>query len=321
MKNKIIILSGDPKSINAELIYKSWKKLNNSLKKRIFIISNYDLLKKQFKQLKYSTKIIKVNNTKTNLNRTDLKILNIKLNFKKAFDISTTERSKFVEKSLNIAHKLGLKKDISGVINCSIDKKLLNKKRIGVTEYLAKKCNLNNNSEVMIIRNDKLSVCPLTTHVDIKQVSRKINIPLILKKVNTINLWFKKSFKKKPKIGILGLNPHNAELRKNSEEVKYIIPAIIKLKKIGVNISGPFIADTIFIKNYKNFDIIIGMYHDQILTPFKTLFGFNAINLTLGLKYLRVSPDHGVAVDLIGKNKSDTTSLLNCIKFVNKFGK
>jgi 4-hydroxy-L-threonine phosphate dehydrogenase PdxA len=321
MKNKIIILSGDPKSINAELIYKSWKKLNNSLKKRIFIISNYDLLKKQFKQLKYSTKIIKVNNTKTNLNRTDLKILNIKLNFKKAFDISTTERSKFVEKSLNIAHKLGLKKDISGVINCSIDKKLLNKKRIGVTEYLAKKCNLSNNSEVMIIRNDKLSVCPLTTHVDIKQVSRKINIPLILKKVNTINLWFKKSFKKKPKIGILGLNPHNAELRKNSEEVKYIIPAIIKLKKIGVNISGPFIADTIFIKNYKNFDIIIGMYHDQILTPFKTLFGFNAINLTLGLKYLRVSPDHGVAVDLIGKNKSDTTSLLNCIKFVNKFGK
>ena len=81
------------------------------------------------------------------------------------------------------------------------------------------------------------------------------------------------------------------------------------------------VSDTLFIKNYKNFDIIVGMYHDQVLTPFKTLFKYKAINITLGLKYCRVSPDHGTAVDLIKKNIADESSLINCINFFNKYGK
>ena len=126
------------------------------------------------------------------------------------------------------------------------------------------------------------------------------------------------NFKRKPKIGILGLNPHNAEMRKNSEEKKIIIPAISKLRKLGFLIKGPLVADTVFIKDFKNYDILIGMYHDQVLTPFKTIFTFDAINITLGLKYLRVSPDHGVAKNLILKNKANPLSLIKCIEFVNK---
>ena len=84
-----------------------------------------------------------------------------------------------------------------------------------------------------------------------------------------------------------------------------------------ININGPYVADTFFIKDFKKFDIIIGMYHDQVLTPFKTLYKFNAINITLGLPYIRISPDHGVAKNIIGKNKADTTSLINCLKFIN----
>ena len=80
-------------------------------------------------------------------------------------------------------------------------------------------------------------------------------------------------------------------------------------------------ADTVFIEKYKKYDVIVGMFHDQVLTPFKTLFKFDAINITLGLKYLRVSPDHGVALDLICKNKANPFSLINCIKFINKFSK
>ena len=83
----------------------------------------------------------------------------------------------------------------------------------------------------------------------------------------------------------------------------------------------PLVSDTIFINDYKKFDVIVGMFHDQVLSPFKALFKFNAINITLGLKYLRVSPDHGVAKNLIGKNIADATSLLQCINFINKFGK
>ena len=119
----------------------------------------------------------------------------------------------------------------------------------------------------------------------------------------------------------MGLNPHNAEMRKNSEEKKIIIPAILRLKRLNIKVHGPLVADTLFIQDYKKFDVIVGMYHDQVITPFKTIFKFDAINITLGLKYLRVSPDHGTAANLIGKNKSNCASFVKCIEFVNKFGK
>jgi len=83
-------------------------------------------------------------------------------------------------------------------------------------------------------------------------------------------------------------------------------------------VSGPHVSDTLFIKGFKSFDIIIGMFHDQVLTPFKTLFKYDAVNLTLGLKYLRLSPDHGTATNIIGKNKANTTSLLKCINLIKR---
>ena len=273
----------------------------------------------QFKKLNYKLHLIKVKNIFENENDSRLKIINIDLKFTNPFKISKQASSKFVINSLNYAHKIALQKNIKGFINCPINKNLLNKSKIGVTEYLASKCNITDNSEVMLITNKKLSVSPITTHIDIKEVSKKIKTILIIKKIKTIESWFKINFKRKPKICILGLNPHNAELRKNSEENKIIIPAIKKLKKIGIILKGPLAADTIFIEEYKKFDVIIGMFHDQVIAPYKTLFKFDAINITLGLKYLRVSPDHGVAQDLIGKNKADETSLIKCIYFVNKF--
>ena len=219
---------------------------------------------------------------------------------------------------MRLGHILALNKNIAGIINCPIDKQLLRKKNTGVTELLASKCKVKKDSEVMIIKNDKLIVSPLTTHVDIRNVSKKLSRNIIISKVKTINKWYLKLYKKKPKIGILGLNPHNAELRKNSEERKIIIPAINKLRNEHIFLKGPLVSDTVFIKDYKNYDIIIGMYHDQILTPFKTLYKFKAINLTLGLKYVRLSPDHGVAIDKILKKKSNPESLLECIKYLNK---
>ena len=147
----------------------------------------------------------------------------------------------------------------------------------------------------MLIHNKSLSVLPLTTHIKLKDISKKINKNLIIKKMLTLKEDFKKLFNKNPKIAVLGLNPHNAELVKNSEEKKHIVPAILELKKRGFKIEGPLSADTMFINNYKNYDTVVGMYHDQVLTPFKSLFHFDAINLTLGLKYIRVSPDHGPA--------------------------
>ena len=321
MRKKIIIVTGDPNSINSEIIYKSWKKINNSLKKRIYLISNYDLMRKQLNLLKYNTKIVNINRFEKEKDSFRLKILNVELSFKNPFKVGISSSSKYVKSSLDLAHKFALKKEVAGIINCSINKNLLGNNKMGVTEYLARKCKIKNNSEVMLISNKYLSVSPITTHIDIKDISKKISSKSILTKVKVINNWFIKKFKKKPKIGILGLNPHNAEMRKNSEEVKTIIPTILKIKKSGIKISGPLVSDTLFIKDYNKYDVIIGMYHDQVITPFKTLFKFDAINITLGLKYLRVSPDHGTAVNIIRKKKADPKSLISCINFIDKFGK
>jgi len=318
MKNKIIIIAGDPNSINSEIISKIWKEINLSLKKKLYLIANFNLINKQFKKLKSKTSIIKVKKIEENAVTKKLKIIDIPLNFKNPFKVSLKDSTKYIMECFNLAHKLAENKKVKGLINCPINKKLLHKsKKIGVTEFLASKCKINNGSEVMLIHNKKLSVVPITTHINIKNVSKKIKVNLIIKKMKTLQKDFIKLFNKKPKIAILGLNPHNAELARDSEEMKIINPAISKLKKKGFYVKGPLSADTLFINNYKKYDVIVGMYHDQILTPFKSLFHFDAINITLGLKYLRLSPDHGPAKDIINKNKANHLSLLKCVKFIN----
>ena len=320
IQKKIILIGGDPNSINSEIIFKSLKELNNSIKKKIYVIANKELLEKQFKKINCSIKSKHVKNIKENSVNNELKIINVDLKFKDPFNVSKKNAASYVKKCLSIGHKLALEKNILGLINCPIDKRLL-RKNLGVTEFLANKCKINNSREVMMIRNNKLSVCPITTHINLKNVSAYIKSKKIITKANTIQKCFLKLFKKKPKIGVLGLNPHNAELDINSEEVNEIIPAIKKLKKKGFKIKGPLVPDTAFVEQYKNFDVIIGMYHDQVLAPFKSLFKFDGINLTLGLNYLRLSPDHGVAKDIIKKNKANPSSLIDCIKFLNDFGK
>ena len=321
MRDKILIITGDPESINSEILIKSLKKIPERLKKKIYLISNYDFLKKQFKKFNFYPKMQKINIFKERGDNNKLKVIDIDLPFMNLSKISLDNTRKYIKKSFDLAHNISIKdKSILGIINCPINKRLLDNKGFGVTEYLASKCQINDNSEAMLIRNSKLAVSPVTTHTDLKNISKILSKKLIIKKVNTINLYFKKIFLKKPKIAILGLNPHNGELKKNSEEIKLIIPAIKHLKKLNIKVFGPLVSDTIFINDYKNYDVIVGMYHDQVLSPFKALYKFNAINLTLGLKYLRVSPDHGVAANLIGKNKADPTSLIECIKFINKFG-
>ena len=130
MKKKILIVSGDPNSINSELIFKTWKKLNKVEKKKIYLISNSNLLKKQFLRLKYSLKIENVNNIFEKENSSNLKVLNIKLKFKNPFKVNRIEASKFVINCLNYAHKYCSENQGVTMINCAISKKLLKKKKL-----------------------------------------------------------------------------------------------------------------------------------------------------------------------------------------------
>ena len=124
---------------------------------------------------------------------------------------------------------------------------------------------------------------------------------------------------KKPRFAITGLNPHCETTSFFSEEKKIIIPSIKILRNKKINIDGPFAADTFFLnKNIKKYDLVVGMYHDQVLTPIKTLFNFDAINITVGLPFIRVSPDHGPNFEMIGKNKSDPSSIFCAMDFFNR---
>ncbi len=171
----------------------------------------------------------------------------------------------------------------------------------------------------MLIYNKKLSVCPLTTHLPVKYVSKKINKISIIEKIKLIDDFYKLKIKKKPKIAILGLNPHCESIDKFNEDEKIIKPVVNILKKKKFRVSGPYPADTIFLKQNRNqFNVILGMYHDQVLTPIKTLFEYDAINITLGLPFIRVSPDHGPNENMVGKNNSNPLSLIKAISFLDK---
>ena len=170
----------------------------------------------------------------------------------------------------------------------------------------------------MLIYNKNLSVCPITTHLPLKSVAKKITKPNIYEKTKLINDFYKKEFNKKPKIAILGLNPHCESILKFNEDEKIIKPTVKFLIKKGFNISGPYSADTFFIKkNRERFDVVLGMYHDQVLTQIKTLYEYNAINITLGLTFIRISPDHGQNEKMIGKNLSNPLSLFQAINFLD----
>ena len=128
MKKKIIIVTGDPNSINSEIIFKTWKKLSKSIRAKIYLISNFKLMETQFKKLNYSFKIEKVKDINTNNKSNNIKIIDIDIKFKDPFNVPFKNPQKFVINSLNLAHNLGLKQNVSGIINCAINKNLLGKK-------------------------------------------------------------------------------------------------------------------------------------------------------------------------------------------------
>ena len=171
----------------------------------------------------------------------------------------------------------------------------------------------------MLIYNKKLSVCPITTHLPLKFVAKNINEKKIIEKITLIDSFYKKNLGFKPKIAVLGLNPHCETVDKFNEDEKILKPSIKYLSSKKINVIGPYSADTAFLKkNRKNFDVIVGMYHDQVLTPIKTLFEYDAINITLGLPFMRVSPDHGPNEKMLGQNKSNPLSLVRAIEFLEK---
>ncbi len=314
--NPIIIVGGEPQSIFIEILLKAFKKI----RKPIILISSKIILKKNIKRFNYRLNFNELNNDLSNIKKGKINLIDI--NYKKfsfSKKIITTESNKFIKVSFNKALELVKNIKCAGIINGPISKRTFLRGRYnGITEYLGKKTDVKDT--VMLIYNHKLSVSPLTTHIPISKVSNKIKKKTIISKIKKIDTFYQKVLKKKPNIAITGLNPHCESFGSENKEKKEIIPAIKHLRKSKIRIEGPFASDTIFLKeNSKKYDVIFGMYHDQVLGPMKTLYGFKAINITIGLPFLRISPDHGPNVQMLGKNKSDPESLVESIRFLEKY--
>ena len=314
----IIIVAGEPNSIFFEIFFKALK--TERFKSPILLIASIDILKLQMKKLRFKKKIKLLTLPeiqKTKLDNRSINLISIRYSQNKPFEKLSSKSNDYIKLSFDLALKIIKKKITNKFINGPVSKKFfLKNKFLGITEYLAHKTKTK--KYAMLIYNKNLSVSPMTTHLPLKHVSKNISKNLILEKVKLINSFFKENLKKKPNIGITGLNPHCESIDMFNEDQKILKPVIKYLLKLKYKVSGPFAADTIFLKkNRKKFDVIIGMYHDQVLTPLKTLYEYDAINITLGLPFIRVSPDHGPNERMLGKNLSNPLSLIRAIKFLD----
>lgn len=230
--------------------------------------------------------------------------------------VPTEESTKMAIDSLEAATEALIRGDIDVLVTAPINKDEMVKmgfKHAGHTGYFEEKFNKKG---LMFLVTEDLKVAVSTHHIPIAQVAENISKEKIKKQIKVLNQTLVEDFCiQKPKIAVLGLNPHAGDGGViGSEEIEIISPAIKELSDNGILAFGPFPADSFFQPNkYKNFDAVLAMYHDQGLAPFKTLAYEEGVNYTAGLPFIRTSPDHGVAYDIAGKNIADEQSFTEAI--------
>ena len=224
---------------------------------------------------------------------------------------------KYAFKSLEIATRDLKEGKIDGLVTAPLNKNLVNSELLpfkGHTEYLAHE--LNSHHFLMFLVSENLKIGLVTGHVPIKEVASKLTTEIIFSKIKIMNESLKNDFNcPKPKIAVLGLNPHAGDNGLiGNEEKSIIIPAVTAAQAEGIMAFGTYPSDGFFgSKQYEKFDGVLAMYHDQGLIPFKSFAFADGVNYTAGLKMVRTSPDHGTAYDIAGKNKADESSMRNAL--------
>jgi len=228
----------------------------------------------------------------------------------------TEESTKMAIDSLEAATEALMKGEIDVLVTAPINKDEMMKmgfKHAGHTGYFEEKFNKKG---LMFLVTEDLKVAVSTHHIPLAQVAENISKEKIKKQIRVLNQTLIEDFSiTKPKIAVLGLNPHSGDGGViGNEEIEIIAPAIKELSDNGILAFGPFPADSFFQPNkYKSFDAVLAMYHDQGLAPFKTLAYEEGVNYTAGLPFIRTSPDHGVAYDIAGQNIADEQSFTEAI--------
>jgi len=230
--------------------------------------------------------------------------------------VSSSDGGKYAFLSLEAATQDLVDGKIDALVTAPINKDNIQSEDFnfpGHTEYLTEKFG---GDSLMLMVNDNIKIGVATNHIPVSAIANTLTSDTIFSKLKTLNKCLVQDFSVNgPKIAVLGLNPHagdNGLIGKEEQEI--IIPAINNAKSVGVNAFGPYPADGFFGSgNYKKFDAILAMYHDQGLIPFKSLSFGDGVNFTAGLSIIRTSPDHGVAYEIAGQNKADENSFRKAV--------
>ena len=313
---------GDPAGVGPEVLVKSFKKARQA--QNLVAISDFPKIKNIAER--YHVPVQKINYIDEAKNFKDY--LNV-LHLKYGSDFTAgqfDQRNSFsVIESIRIATELCLKKEVGAMVTGPINKSILKSgeafKFSGHTDYLEHLCGCEKDTAIMMMLNKFLKVIPLTIHEPLDKVSIKIKEANIEKKIGLIISEVRKYFYSKPKIAVLGFNPHAGEEGQiGNEEVSDILPAVLKFQKNkDCIVDGPFSADGFFgSKEYRNYDVTLAMYHDQALIPLKLLSFFETINVTLGLPIIRTSPGHGTGINIAKNFAADCHSFYRAILFAGQ---
>lgn len=311
--NKIIvgISIGDLNGIGLEVILKTFedKRMLDFCTPVIF--GSTKVVGYHKKVLKLETFVHGINSL-NQINHNKINVLNIwKEEISVALGKATKNSGSYAAKSLEAAVTHLKEKKIDVLLTAPINKETIQSETFnfpGHTEYLE---NRLEGKSLMILMTDELRIGLITGHIPISKVAETITPDLIEEKVNTMYASLVQDFGiNKPKIAVLGLNPHCGDKGViGVEDDKIIKPTIEKIKAKGKLVFGPYAADGFFgSETYKQFDGVLATYHDQGLAPFKALSFGNGVNYTAGLNEIRTSPDHGTGFDIAGKNLANPSS-------------
>ncbi len=310
----IAITSGEPAGIGPDIIAAIDACSYNA---RLIIIGDRELIESRNKALNPDLNFVEYQPGARPSGKAQLEILHIPLATPCKAGILDQENASYVLETLKRACNGCLEKEFDAMVTAPVQKDIINQAGIafsGHTEFLADIC--GGVKPVMLLAADKLRVALATTHLPLRQVAEAITTELIIQILDILNHDLQLKFGlRRPHIKVCGLNPHAGENGYlGREEIEQISPAIGIMQQKGLNISGPFPADTVFTpQNLIDADAVLAMYHDQGLPVLKHAGFHRAINTTLGLPIIRTSVDHGTALDLAGSSRADTGSLLTAI--------
>ena len=317
MTKKILITSGEPAGIGPDIILKLLSQQN--FPAELVVVGDPDIFSARAKQLGIDIKLNQYNPKAENSHSAHhINIIPIHCPAPVIAGKLNPDNAHYVLETLEFAAKACLNKDFAAMVTPPIHKGVINEAGVafsGHTEFLAELTKTK--LPVMMLAADKLRVALATTHLPLSEVSNAITAELLEDILTILHHDLQQKFAiQQPHILVCGLNPHAGEGgHMGHEEIDIIEPTLNKMRRMGMNITGPLPADTLFTAKYLDTaDAVLAMYHDQGLPVLKYVGFGNAINITLGLPIIRTSVDHGTALELAGTGKANTGSLLAAIK-------